>query len=136
MSQKPLTTTILLVEPDDTVRPVLKDNLRCWGYQVIVAFDEVDALQRTRDGKAAFDLVLLNQFEQSIDQAIEAGRLIRQQAALSSRISFSSIPIVIMAERYGVELEGQDIQVGEGEYVTYLEDGQQLKQLLYQLCPV
>lgn len=123
--------TILLVEPDDIVRPILKDNLHHWGYQVIVALDEVDALQRTREGKELFDLVLLNQFAQSINQAIEAGRQIRQQAAPSSRI-----PLVIMAEQYGVELEGQDIQVGESEYVTYLEDGQQLKQLLYQLCPV
>ncbi|MBD2468882.1 response regulator [Nostoc sp. FACHB-145] len=132
MSQKSLTlTTILLVEPDDTVRPILRDNLRLWGYNVIVTLDAADALQRTKSGGELFDLILLNQFSQSLDQSIDIGRYLRQQAELSRQI-----PIVVMAERYGVELEGQDIQVGESEYVTYLEDGQQLKNLLHRLCPV
>ncbi len=34
------------------------------------------------------------------------------------------------------DLEGQNIQMGENEYVTYLKDGQQLKNILQQLCPV
>ncbi|MDZ8183716.1 MAG: hypothetical protein RMX96_02490 [Nostoc sp. ChiSLP02] len=132
MSQKPpKLTTILLVEPDDIVRPILRDNLRRWGYNVIVALDAADALQRTRAGGEPFDLILLNQFGQTIDEFVNIGRDIRQQAELSSRI-----PIVIMAERYGVELEGQNILLGESEYVTYLEDGQQLRNLLHQLCPV
>lgn len=124
-------TTILIVEPDDAVRPILRDNLYRWGYQVIVTLGAVDALDRTRGGNEPFDLVLLNQFKQSIEQAVEAGQQIRHQAALSSYL-----PIVVMAEHYGTDLEGQTIQVGDNEYVTYLEDGQQLKQLLYQLCPV
>ena len=41
-----------------------------------------------------------------------------------------------MAERYGVELEGKDVQVGKSEYVTYLEDEQQLINLLRRLCSV
>ncbi|MDZ8240617.1 MAG: hypothetical protein RMZ69_26275 [Nostoc sp. ChiQUE01a] len=132
MSQKPLTLkTILLVEPDDTVRPILTDNLRRWGYNVIVVLDAADAIQRTRGGGEPFDLILLNQFKQAIDKFVGIGRDIRQQAELSSRI-----PIVIMAEGYGVELEGQDIQLGESEYVTYLEDGQQLRNLLHKLCPI
>jgi CheY-like chemotaxis protein len=131
MSQTPLTATILLVEPDDTVRPILKDNLRRWGYRVILALDEADALQRIRTGSEPFDLILINQFKQSLDQTIEMGRRFR----LSSDPS-NAIPIVIMAERYGVELEGQDQQVGDKEYVTYLEDGQQLRNLLCRLCPL
>ncbi|MFN6562457.1 MAG: hypothetical protein RMY28_022065 [Nostoc sp. ChiSLP01] len=132
MSQKsPTLATILLVEPDDTVRPILRDNLHRWGYNVIVTIDAADALQRTRGGGEPFDLILLNQFGQAIEKFVNIGREIRQQAELSS-----PIPIVIMAERYGVELEGQDIQVGESEYVTYLEDGQQLRNLLHKLCPV
>lgn len=132
MSQKQRTApTILLLEPDDTVRPILKDNLGNWGYNVIVALDEADALQRTRGGCEPFDLILINQFGQSIDNIIDIGRHIRQSAELDSRA-----PIIIMAEQYGVELEGQNIQVGESEYVTYLEDGQQLRNLLNQLCPV
>lgn len=45
----------------------------------------------------------------------------------------SRAPIIILAERYGPDLEGQDIQVGDNEYVSYLEDGEQLKLLLQRL---
>lgn len=127
----PTLPTILLVEPDDNVRPILKENLLNWGYSVILVLDAADAIQRIRGSSEPFHLILLNQFERSIDSFIEIGRDIRQCANLSSRI-----PILIMAERYGVQLAGQDIQVGESEYVTYLEDGQQLRNLLHKLCPV
>jgi CheY-like chemotaxis protein len=132
MNQRQLSLpTILLVEPDDDVRPFLKHNLHNWGYNLIVTLDDADALQRSRGGHEPFDLILLNQFGQSIDQLIDIGRCIRQHARSSSYI-----PIVIMAEQYGVGLEGQDIQIGESEFVTYLEDGQQLRNLLHHLCPV
>lgn len=121
--------TILLVEPDDQVRPVIRDNLRHWGYTVIVALNVADAIHRTRGGGEPFDLILLNQFEQEIDRLIDMGCYLREQANCSSQT-----PIVIMAEKYGIELEGRDVQVGESEYVTYLEDGQQLRNLLYKLC--
>ena len=45
-------------------------------------------------------------------------------------------PIIVMAEQYGADMEGKDVQVDEAEYVTYLEDGQQLINLLHPLCPV
>jgi CheY-like chemotaxis protein len=128
---QPTSPTIFLVEPDDDVRPIIKHNLSHWGYWVIMALDEADALQRTKGGSEPFDLILLNQFWESIDTTIDIGRCIRQNANFSS-----CIPIIIIAEKYGVELEGQDIQLGEKEYVTYLEDGQQLRNLLHQLCPV
>ncbi len=41
-----------------------------------------------------------------------------------------------MAERYEVELEGKDVQVGKSEYITYLEDAQQLMNLLRRFCLV
>jgi DNA-binding response OmpR family regulator len=132
MSQiSPNLTTILLVEPDDTVRPILRENLYRWGYAVIVTLDAADALQRTRNRDVFVDLLLLNQIGASIEECLAVGRQIREQVSLSSQI-----PLVVMAERYGAELEGQNIQMGDGEYVTYLEDGEQLRELLYRLCPV
>jgi hypothetical protein len=41
-----------------------------------------------------------------------------------------------MAEQYGADMEGKDVQVDETEYVTFLEDGEQLMNLLHRLCPV
>jgi myo-inositol-1-phosphate synthase len=74
---------------------------------------------------------LLNQVKLSIDDFINMGQRIRQGAELAS-----STPIVVMAEQYGEDMEGKNVKVGESEYVTYLEDAQQLMNLLHCLCPV
>lgn len=122
---------IFVLEPDDDARPLLKYNLQTWGYQVILALDKADALQRSQNGRERFDLILLNQFDCSIEESIAIGRQIRQNAQPANLI-----PIVVMAERYTANQEGQNIQVGDSEYVTYLEDGNQLKVMLYRLCPI
>lgn len=96
-----------------------------------MSLDEEDAIQRIRGGCEPFNLILLNQFTKPIEQLIVFGRQIRQSTELDSRT-----PIIIMAEEYGEDMEGQNIQMGDNEYVAYLEDGQQLKNILYRLCPV
>jgi DNA-binding response OmpR family regulator len=123
--------TILMIELDDDTRPLLKQNLYNWGYGVLVALEEEDAIAMARGGRDHPDLILLNQVKLPIDEFINMGRRIREGAEL-----LSSTPIVVMAERYGEDMEGKDIKVGENEYVTYLEDGEQLMNLLYRLCPV
>ncbi len=48
MSEKQnLAPTILMVEPDDDVRPLLRTNLHRQGYRVIMTLDEEDALRKT-----------------------------------------------------------------------------------------
>jgi DNA-binding response OmpR family regulator len=123
--------TILMIELDDDTRPILKQNLRNWGYCVLVALEEEDAIALARGGRDQPNLILLNQVKLSIDEFINMGRRIRQGAELPS-----STPIVVMAEQYGEDMEGKDVKVGDSEYVTYLEDGEQLINLLYRLCPV
>lgn len=122
---------IFVLEPDDNVRPALRHNLQHWGYKVIMAIDEEDAIQRIQAGQKAFDLILLNQSNQSINETMAIGQQLRQATERGSQT-----PIVIMAERYGTDLEGQNVQVNDNEYVTYLEDGEQLKRILKQLCPI
>lgn len=119
---------IFVLESDDNVRPLLKQNLQNWGYQVTMAFNEADAIERTQAGCKRFDLILLDQNGQSIDELVTIGQQIRQRTDFDSRV-----PIVIMAEKYGADFEGKNIQVGSNEYVTYLEDGEQLKRILHQL---
>jgi DNA-binding response OmpR family regulator len=132
MSEKQNTApTILMVEPDDDVRPLLRNNLHRQGYRVIVTLDEEDAIARARGDSDRPDLILINQYRLPLDKVINIGRRIRQDAGLPS-----DTPIVIMAERYGEDMEGKDVKVGESEYVTYLEDGEQLMNLLQRLCPV
>ena len=123
--------TILMFELDDDTRLLLKQNLYNWGYRVLVALEEEDAIAMARGGRDRPDLILLNQVKLPIDEFVNMGRRIREGAEL-----LSSTPIVVMAERYGEDMEGKDIKVGENEYVTYLEDGEQLINLLYGLCPI
>ena len=122
---------ILVVEPDDETRPLLKHNLKSQGYGVIAALDEEDAIEWLKGGFHHPALILLNQFKQSIEEALEIGRRICTTSELPK-----DTPIVVLAEQYGEDLEGQDVQVSDREYVTYLEDGQQLMNLLQKLCPV
>lgn len=126
-----LSPRIFVLDSDDDARPLLKHNLQTWGYLVTLALDEVDALERTQGKGDRFDLILISQVGKTIDQWMAIGQKIRQNTVLDSRT-----PIIVMAERYGADLEGQNIQMGDNEYVTYLEDGQQLKRILQQLCPV
>jgi DNA-binding response OmpR family regulator len=132
MSEKQnIAPTILVVEPDDDVRPLLRNNLHRQGYRAIMTLDEEDAIARARGDGDRPDLILINQYRLPLDKMIDMGRRIRQDAGLPS-----DTPIVIMAERYGEDMEGKDIKVGESDYVTYLEDGEQLMNLLQRLCPV
>jgi DNA-binding response OmpR family regulator len=123
--------TILLVEEDDEVRPLLSQNLRNQGYHVVVALNEADAIERTKGGSFCPDLILLNQVGRSIQEYAVMGQRICESAGIGDHT-----PIIVMAERYGADMEGKDVQVDDTEYVTYLEDGEQLMNLLHRLCPV
>ena len=102
--------TILLVELDEETRPLLKYNLCNRGYRAIVALDEEDAIARTRNGHECPDLILLNQAGLTIDEFMNMGRRIRQDAGFPS-----GTPLVVMAERYGADMEGKDVRVGDTE---------------------
>jgi DNA-binding response OmpR family regulator len=132
MTQLPTQTPYLFVlESDDQVRSLLQYNLQNWGYRVMIAIDAADMMQRVQGIPARFDLILLNQNGQSIEALRTIGQQVRQSIDLNR-----TTPIIILAERYDEDLEGQDIQIGDNEYISYLEDGEQLKRLLQRLCPV
>jgi len=130
-SKKDAPPTILMIELDDDTRPILKLNLGNWGFHVISALQEEDAIALARGVRDCPNLILLNQLDLPIDESINIGRRICQKAELPI-----STPIVVMAEQYGEDMEGKDVKVGESEYVTYLEDGEQLMNLLHRLCSV
>jgi DNA-binding response OmpR family regulator len=122
--------TIFLVEEDDDTRPLLKHNLQTDGYRVLLAIDEEDALERVNGTGTYADLVLVNLVGKSIEDALAAGRRIRTHAKYDGHT-----PLVVMAEKYGEDVEGTDVNVGSNDWVTYLEDHAQLKNLLARLLP-
>ncbi|MCA1564643.1 MAG: hypothetical protein LC803_03090 [Acidobacteria bacterium] len=120
--------TIFLVEEDDETRPILKGNLKNYGYRVLLALDEEDAQERLGDGVVQADLLLINLVGKTTDEVLQIGRRLRTYAKYDGHT-----PLVVIAEKYGVELEGKDVKVGDNDWVTYLEDPYQLKNLLRRL---
>jgi DNA-binding response OmpR family regulator len=122
--------TIFLVEEDDDTRPILKSNLQRYGYRVIVALDEEDALERMGGDGLRADLVMVDTVGVSTDKALNIGRRIRTYAKYNCHA-----PLVVMAEKYGADVEGTDVNVTGNDWITYLEDRDQLKNLLARLIP-
>ncbi len=121
--------TIFLIEEDDDTRAVLKQSLSRYGYRLSVAIDEEDALDRVSNGPMSADLVLINLVGKSVEDTLQMGRRIREQAKFDG-----NTPLIVMAEKYGKHLEGTDGKVGGNDWIFYLgEDPEQLQNLLRRL---
>lgn len=123
--------TIFFIEPDDDTRRLLKQGLRASGYKVLVAEDVEDALERAGDCRSRADLILLGPVGESTEDALEIGRLIRAHAKYNG-----DTPLVVMAEKYGKDVEGTEANAGGNDWVFYLgEDPDQLRNMLARLTP-
>src|SRR2546423_602445 len=122
MNEQEQRRTILLIEDDDDTRPLLRKNLQRDGYRVLLSLDEEDAFDRVSSGDAAADLVLINLVGRSPEDALHIGRRIRAHAKYDGHT-----PLVVMAEKYGADLEGTDVNVSSNDWITYPEDHAQLK---------
>jgi CheY-like chemotaxis protein len=119
--------TIFLVENDEETRRPLVRNLRGYGYRVVVAVDEEDALERVAGVDA--DVVLVNLVGKTAEEVLRVGRRVRQHAGYNGRTS-----LVVMPEKYDKTLEDTEAHVGEGEWVFYLgEEPDRLRNLLARL---
>ncbi|HEX5708706.1 MAG TPA: hypothetical protein VFX96_15505, partial [Pyrinomonadaceae bacterium] len=74
------------------------------------------------------DLVLINLVGKSPEDTLQAGRRIREHSKHDGHT-----PLVVMAERYGPDLEGTDVNVSGNDWITYPEDAEQLENLLARL---
>jgi PleD family two-component response regulator len=123
--------TIFLVEEDDETRPILRHNLTREGFRVLLALDEEDALERVGGGHLQADLVLVNLVGKSLEDVLNIGRRIRQHAKFDGHT-----PLIVIAEKYGADLEGKDVNVDGNDWITYLEDSYQLTNLLRRLLEI
>lgn len=119
-------TTIFLIEEDNDLRSSLREILKNYGYQLSLAIDEEDALERISNQRVKADLMLINLDGKLPEDILQIGRKISRSAKLE-------IPIIVIAANYDQALAGQDIQFGKNEYITYIEHPDQLFNLLSQL---
>jgi DNA-binding response OmpR family regulator len=120
--------TILLIEEDDDARPIIRQSLKRAGFEVLVALDEASASDWLAAGCVRADLVLVNLVGKTTEEAFAAARRVKRRSDIGG-----ATPVVVIAEKYGDGLEGTDVQAGEGEWVTYMEDTTQLHGLLRRL---
>jgi CheY-like chemotaxis protein len=119
--------TIFLIENDEETRRPLVRNLRAYGYRVIVAIDEEDALERVGGGGVEADLMLVNLVGKTAEEVLSVGRRVREHAKYDGHT-----PLVVMPEKYAKELEDTEVNVGGNEWVFYL--GEEIDRLRYLLA--
>jgi DNA-binding response OmpR family regulator len=121
--------TIFLIEEDEETRRPLVSNLRSYGYRVIVAVDEEDALERIGAAVSAADLVLVNLVGKTAEEVLGVGRRVREHAKYDGHT-----PLVAMPEKYAKELEDTEVNVEGNDWVFYLgEEPDRLRGLLDRL---
>ena len=106
---------LILIEEDDDTRPVFKELLTNKGYKVKLAINEADALEKAGNGIGRIDVVLVDLVKKPTAEMLKSGERIREKGELN-------VPVVAIAEEYKDELQGTSAQVGENEYLVYLED--------------
>jgi DNA-binding response OmpR family regulator len=120
---------IFLLEEDDHTRSLLNATLRNRGYGIMLSASKDEALLRANDGLSKADLVLVDLVRTSAEETLNFGRMLLESAK-------SNASLVIIAAIYGDELAGTISQVGENEYIVYLETGEELFDLLSSLSKI
>jgi DNA-binding response OmpR family regulator len=123
--------TIFLIEEDNDARPHLTKNLRSLGYRLLVAADLEDAREWvSAEGYIHADLVLIDLIGKTPEEVVSIGRALRRHARYDGHT-----PLVVMPESVPEELEGTDTNVSGNDWISYLEDADQLRRLLKRLIP-
>jgi DNA-binding response OmpR family regulator len=121
--------TILFIGEDGDTHQPLKRNLRKCGYRVLLAECLEDAIDWIGDGCAHADLVLLDLIGKSTEETLSLGRYVRRQAKYDVHT-----PLVVMAEKYGKDVEGTEVNVEDNDWIFYLgEEYDRLQNLLARL---
>ncbi|HEX8090596.1 MAG TPA: response regulator [Blastocatellia bacterium] len=120
---------ILLIEDDRVTLPLLKALLNSLGYRIVTAIDEKDVVDNITPTLSEASLILLNQ-AMAARETLAAGRRIRDHLGADG-----DIPIVVIASEYAEQMEGKDEQDGKNDWITYLENSEQLRNLLGRLLP-
>jgi hypothetical protein len=90
-----------------------------------------DATDWMGGGYVHADLVLLDLVRRTTEATVGEGRRIREQAKYGGKT-----PLVVMAEKYGKDVEGTEVNVKDNDWIFYLgEEADQLRNLLARILP-
>lgn len=120
--------TILLLEEDDDTRALLVENLNRQNYHVLVVVNKENVIDWIQNLVKAPDVFLINQVKISLEEY-----LVLTRDFYSQTILLSNTPTIILAERYSDDLAGTEKQVDDNIFIVYLENVQQLFDLLERL---
>ena len=112
-----MTRTVLLVEDDYDVRETVREVLADEGYQVVVAADGQEALDRLRGGCAPFVIVL--------DMMMAGMNGLQFRAAQRADPALAGIPVVVLTANRDIERRAEELQAA-----VYLRKPAQLEELL------
>ena len=118
--------TIFLLEEDHDTRLTLNKMLTDKGYNVMSTATKEDAFHRVGDGLLKSDLVLVDLVRTQPEETLSFGRKLLESAK-------SNASLVVLAAIYDAELGGTISQVGENEYIVYIETGEELFDLISTL---
>ena len=120
-------STILLLEEDDDARGLLVENLSRENYRVLVAVNQENAIDLIKNLVQTPDIFLVNQVY-SLEEYLTIIRDIYQHNILSS-----DTPTVLIADQYSDYLTATEKQIDDNIFIVYLENAQQLLDLLDRL---
>lgn len=118
--------TLLIVEDEPSTRAGMAELLERDGYRVITAADEREAMRNARLEPP--DLILV-ELGVTVPELLGVGERVRAEVETDSEI-----PIVAYAGRADEMVEeGDEIPMGDNQYVTMPEDFSQLEELIERL---
>lgn len=107
MASRPARTAkILLADDEESIQKLLTYPLKKEGYEVIIALDGQEALERFGEGR--YDLVILDVMMPKID-GIEVCRRIRAR---------SEVPIIMLTAKGDEADKVEGLEVGADDYIT------------------
>jgi DNA-binding response OmpR family regulator len=107
-----MTTTILLVEDDPSVRELLKVLLEVEGYDIVEARDGLEGLRKAGDVKP--DLVIIDLMMPEVDGE-------RVIARLRAQPSMERMPVIVVSGRYEALDRCRDLIGGENVFAKPFE---------------
>jgi DNA-binding response OmpR family regulator len=100
---------ILLADDEEDIKTVVTMFLESQGYEVLTAFDGLDALEKTRTEKP--DLILLDIMMPVLD-GYEVCKRLKEDATMSN------IPILILSAAAHVESVDRGLKAGAKDYIV------------------